>query len=74
MTFDQVFNFAKTVNAHQDDLGKWVFSYDDDLVDFAKLIESLYKTELSNCYAQIQMLSTDLAAAEQKLRELRSIK
>lgn len=74
MTYEQVFSFAEMVRAYKDDFGKWVFRDDDDLIDFARMIQTFYKTELGNAYSQIQMLKTELAAAEQKLKELRIVK
>lgn len=74
MTYEQLYAFAEIANGYKDDFGKWVFRDTDDLADFAKLIEALYKSELSSAYSQIQMLKTDLAAAEQEIRNLRVMK
>ena len=74
MTYEQLYSFAEIANGYKDDFGKWVFRDSEDLADFAKLVEALYKSELASAYSQIQMLRTDLAAAEQVIRELRVIK
>lgn len=74
MTYDQVFKFAEMARAYQDDFGKWVFRDDDDLIEFTQLVQATFKAEIATAYSQIQMLKTELAKAEQLIRELRVIK
>jgi len=72
ITIQQAEDFAEIVGGYQDDFGKWIFPESDYLCRFADIILAAQKSEISNLNAMVQILKTDLAAAELELKNLRS--
>jgi len=55
----------------QDDFGKWLFDDSDDLGKFADIVLATTSVEMNNLNTMIQMLKTDLAAADAEISNLR---
>ena len=60
-------DLAEEVGAYQDDFGKWIFRDTDDLYRFYDLIAPGF----SSLQSMVEMLKTDLAAAELEIKNLR---
>lgn len=71
ITIQQAEDLAEIAGGYQDDFGKWMFRESDYLCRFADLILATQASEISSMVTTIQMLRTDLEAAELELRELR---
>lgn len=71
MTLEQIEDFAELAGGYPDDFGKWIFNDSDDLGKFADIVLATKATELNNLQAMVQMLKTDLAAAENEISNLR---
>lgn len=72
LTLDQIADFAELANGYQDDFGKWIFDDIDDVGKFADVVLATQYTEIKNLEAMVQMLKTDLAAADNEINNLRS--
>ena len=71
LTIEQIEDFAELANGYQDDFGKWLFDDSDDLGKFADIILATTSVEMNNLNTMIQMLKTDLAAADAEISNLR---
>lgn len=71
ITLEQMEDFAELAGGYQDDFGKWIFGETDDLCRLADIVMATTFTEIKNLEAMVQMLKTDLAAADNEISELR---
>jgi hypothetical protein len=71
LTIEQIEDFAELANGYQDDFGKWLFDDSDDLGKFADIVLATTSVEMNNLNTMIQMLKTDLAAADAEISNLR---
>jgi hypothetical protein len=71
ISISQIEDLAELAGGYQDDFGKWMFRETDYLCRFADLILATKASEINNLTTDIQMLRTDLEAAELEIRELR---
>lgn len=71
MTLEQIADFAELAGGYPDDFGKWIFEDVDDLGKFADLVLATKYTEMQNLETMVQMLKTDLAAADNEINNLR---
>lgn len=72
VTIEQAEDFAELAGGYPDDFGKWIFRDSDDLCKFADLLMATQVTEINNLNAMVQMLKTELAAAETEITALRT--
>lgn len=72
ITIEQAEDFAELAGAYPDDFGKWIFRDSDSLCKFADLLMATQFTEINNLNAMVQMLKTELAAAETEITALRT--
>jgi len=72
ITIKQAEDFADMAGAHQDDFGKWIFPESDYLCTFADILIASCQAEVNTLKSTIEMLKTDLDAAEVEIRTLRS--
>lgn len=72
LTIEQIEDFAELANGYQDDFGKWIFDDIDDVGKFADVVLATQYTEIKNLESMVQMLKTDLAAADNEINNLRS--
>ena len=73
MTLEQISDFAELAGGYSDDFGKWFFHDTDDLGKFADLVLATQYTEIKNLESMVQMLKTDLAAADNEINNLRRL-
>ncbi len=73
ITIEQAKDFAEIAGAYEDDFGKWIFPEVDHLCRFADIVMALQTTEINSLHSMVQMLKTDLAAAEVEISNLRSM-
>lgn len=73
MTLEQISDFAELAGGYSDDFGKWFFQDTDDLGKFADLVLATQHTEIKNLESMVQMLKTDLAAADNEINNLRRL-
>lgn len=71
ITIEQVKDFAELAGGYEDDFGRWTFREADYLCKFADIILAAQESEINNMTTTIQILKTDLEAAEVEIRELR---
>lgn len=71
ITIEQVKDFAELAGGYEDDFGRWMFREADYLCRFADIILAAQEAEINNMTTTIQILKTDLEAAEVEIRELR---
>ena len=64
-------DMAELAGGYKDDFGKWIFRDVDDLFRFEDLI--LAKSGVQNLRSMVEILKTDLAAAELEIKNLRSL-
>ena len=62
-------DLAEEVGAYQDDFGKWIFRDTDDLYRLYDLI--IDSPEIKSLKSMVEMLKTDLAAAELEIKNMR---
>lgn len=63
-------DLAEAAGGYQDDFGKWIFHDTDNLYRLHDLIMS--GPEAKSLQAMVEMLKTDLAAADLEIKKLRS--
>jgi len=72
ISISQIEDLAELAGGYQDDFGKWMFRETDYLCKFADLILATKASEISSLVTSVQILRTDLEAAELEIKELRS--
>lgn len=71
LTQAEIEDLAEDAGGHIDDFNKWVFPNGDNLYRFADLLLEPAHMEIHNLRSMIQMLNTDLAAADTEIKKLR---
>ena len=71
ITIKQAEDFADMAGAYQDDFGKWIFRESDYLCKFADIVLASCQAEVNTLKSTIEMLKTDLGAAEVEIQNLR---
>jgi hypothetical protein len=72
LTIEQIEDFAELAGGYQDDFGKWIFDDSDDLCKLSDIVLATTSVEINNLNSMIQILKTDLAAADAEISQLRS--
>ena len=71
ITIKRAEDFADMAGAYQDDFGKWIFRESDYLCKFADIVFASCQAEVNTLKSTIEMLKTDLGAAEVEIQNLR---
>jgi hypothetical protein len=71
ITIKRAEDFADMAGAYQDDFGKWIFRESDYLCKFADIVLASCQAEVNTLKSTIEMLKTDLGAAEVEIQNLR---
>jgi len=71
ITIKRAEDFADMAGAYQDDFGKLIFRESDYLCKFADIVLASCQAEVNTLKSTIEMLKTDLGAAEVEIQNLR---